>query len=203
MPEELTTKDHFQQLYAGVAPWDIGKPQPALLAVADSITGNVLDAGCGTGENALYFAERGQPVTGIDFLEQPIAEARRKSQQRNVAATFLVRDALALTGLDEQFDSAIDCGLFHTFSDDDRGRYIENLAQLVKPNGRLFLLCFSDNEPPGEGPRRVTQQEIEVTFAKGWKVESIQDTQFEIQPEFGELFSPGGPFAWLCVIRKV
>ena len=203
MPDDLTTKDLFQQLYAATPPWDIGKPQPALLAAADSITGTVLDAGCGTGENALYVAERGQSVTGFDFLEQPIAAARRKSEQRNLAATFLVRDALALTGLDEQFDSAIDCGLFHTFSDDDRGRYVENLAQFVKPGGRLFLLCFSDKEPPGEGPRRVTKHEIEETFARGWEVESIQEAQFEIRPEVSDLFSPGGPCAWLCVIQKV
>jgi len=62
----------FEALYAGQAPWDIGKPQQPFIDVADQITGTILDAGCGTGDTALFFAERGCKVTGIDFLEVPI-----------------------------------------------------------------------------------------------------------------------------------
>ena len=48
----------FETAYTGQAPWDIGRPQQAFLAVANRITGSILDAGCGTGENALFFATR-------------------------------------------------------------------------------------------------------------------------------------------------
>src|SRR5213593_1381732 len=65
-------RESFESIYAGKPPWDIGKPQPAFFEVADRVTGAVLDAGCGTGENALFFAGRGHPVLGIDFLEGPI-----------------------------------------------------------------------------------------------------------------------------------
>ena len=65
----------FESAYAGAAPWDIGRPQRALVEVADRIAGSVLDAGCGTGENALFLAARGHKVTGIDFLAEPIARA--------------------------------------------------------------------------------------------------------------------------------
>ena len=85
MPDRAT----FESLYAGKAPWDIGKPQPAFVEVADRVTGAVLDAGCGTGENALFFAGRGHPVLGIDFLERPIQEARRKGQERGVSLSAL------------------------------------------------------------------------------------------------------------------
>jgi hypothetical protein len=54
----------FRNFYAGPAPWDIGKPQPAFTAVADQVTGPIFDAGCGTGEHALFFAARGQTVVG-------------------------------------------------------------------------------------------------------------------------------------------
>jgi 2-polyprenyl-3-methyl-5-hydroxy-6-metoxy-1,4-benzoquinol methylase len=74
----------FQGLYAGKAPWDIGKPQPAISAVADRISGPILDAGCGTGEHALFFAARGQKVTGIDFLEEAIRRARNKAAERGL-----------------------------------------------------------------------------------------------------------------------
>ena len=89
----------FEDIYAGQAPWDIGKPQQPFIDVADQITGSVLDAGCGTGENALFFAARGRDVTGIDFLNGPVERARRKSAERGVPATFLVMDALALKQL--------------------------------------------------------------------------------------------------------
>src|SRR4051794_25387165 len=86
----------FENIYAGQPPWDIGRPQKALLDVADRIAGSVLDAGCGTGENALYFAGQGCRVTGIDSLEEPIQRAKRKAAERSVPATFLVKDALTL-----------------------------------------------------------------------------------------------------------
>src|SRR5579871_4531283 len=130
----------FENIYAGQPRWEIGRPQRAFLNVADQIRGSVLDSGCGTGEIALYFAGLGRKVTGIDFLREPIEEAKRKSAERGVAASFRVMDALALQQLHERFDSVIDSGLFHVFSDDDRRRYVAALASVLKPGGRLFLL---------------------------------------------------------------
>jgi len=196
-------KERFQEIYQGKPPWDIGKPQRAFVEAADQITGSVLDAGCGTGENALFFAARGQRVTGIDFLEQPIAEAKGKANQRGLEATFFVMDALRLDDLPEVFDSAIDCGLFHVFSDEDRSKYVASLSKVMKPGGRLFLECFSDKEPPGEGPRRVSQQELRAAFSVGWVVESIREARFEVRPDLPDLhFSPGGPYAWFCLVRR-
>lgn len=166
-------RSSFENLYAGQPRWEIGRPQKAILDVADRITGSVLDAGCGTGENTLYFASRGQSVTGIDFLAEPITIAKRKATDRGLTATFLVMDALALKELREVFDNAIDSGLFHVFSDEDRRRYVEGLASVLRQGGRLFLLCFSDAEPGDQGPRRVSRQEIEDAFAQGWVVESV------------------------------
>ena len=71
----------FENIYAGQPPWDIGKPQKAFIDVADQITGSILDAGCGTGENALFFAGRGQKVTGIDFLEEPIHQGEAEGDR--------------------------------------------------------------------------------------------------------------------------
>src|SRR3954470_16583747 len=128
----------FENLYAGQPRWEIGRPQRALLDVADWITGSVLDAGCGTGKNALFFANRGQGVTGIDFLAEPITLAKQKAAERGLTATFLVMDALALKELPEVFDSAIDSGLFHVFSDEDRRRYVEGRA--VGPCTEMHML---------------------------------------------------------------
>ena len=193
----------FENLYAGQPRWEIGRPQRAILDVADRITGSVLDAGCGTGENALFFASRGQKVTGIDFLAEPINLAKQKAAERGLTATFLVMDALALKELTEVFDSVIDSGLFHVFGDGDRRRYVEGLASVLKRGGRLFLLCFSDAEPGEQGPRRVSRKEIEDAFADGWVVEAIEPSRYEVRPDpNGSGFRDGGPRAWFVVAKR-
>jgi cyclopropane fatty-acyl-phospholipid synthase-like methyltransferase len=193
----------FEAIYAGKAPWDIGKPQAPFVAAADQVTSPVLDAGCGTGDTALFFAARGHRVTGIDFLDEPIRRARAKAAERGLAVEFLVKDALTLGDGGERFASVIDSGLFHVFSDDHRRRYVEGLTRVVKPGGRLFLMCFSDEEPGTEGPRRVSRQELYDAFADGWEVESVQPVRVEVNPEFtGITFSEGGPKAWFAVVRR-
>lgn len=196
-------RSSFESLYAGQPRWEIGRPQKAILDVADRITGSVLDAGCGTGENALCFASRGQKVTGIDFLAEPITIAKQKAEQRGLTATFLVMDALALKELPEVFDSAIDSGLFHVFSDEDRRRYVDGLASVLKSGGRLFLLCFSDSEPGDQGPRRVSKREIEDAFAEGWVIESVEASRYEVRPDPKDIsFQDGGPKAWFVLVRR-
>src|SRR6516165_4394105 len=128
---DLPDRSTFESAYAGQAPWDIGKPQKPFIDVADRITGSVLDAGCGTGETALFLAGQGRKVTGIDFIEEAITRARRKAAERGLTATFLVLDALALKDLPEVFDSVIDSGLFHVFSDEDGRRYVGGLASVL------------------------------------------------------------------------
>jgi cyclopropane fatty-acyl-phospholipid synthase-like methyltransferase len=201
---QLPNRKTFEDFYAGQPPWDIGRPQKVLVALAERISGSILDAGCGTGENALFFAARGHPVTGIDFLAEPIDRAKQKAAQRGLSATFLVKDALTLKNWSERFDSVIDSGLFHVFSDEDRIRYVEGLATVLKPGGRLYLLCFSEEEPGTQGPRRVTQRELREAFADGWAIESIQPARFEARTDIKDLvFSPGGPKAWLLQARRL
>jgi SAM-dependent methyltransferase len=199
----IPDRSTFESIYAGQPPWEIGRPQKALIDVADRITGSILDSGCGTGENALYLASRGHKVMGIDFLADPIKRAKQKATERGVTATFLVKDALTLKDWTERFDNVIDSGLFHVFSDDDRRRYVEGLATVVKPGGRLFLLCFSDEEPGEQGPKRVSEKEIRDAFAEGWAVERIEPTRFEVRPDLKDFsFSDGGPKAWFVVVRR-
>ena len=196
-------RDTFEEFYAGPAPWDIDKPQKPFVAVANLVTSPVLDAGCGTGEHALFFAAHGHRVTGVDFVPEAIRRARRKAAERGLSVRFQVKDALTLGDWGEQFASVIDSGLFHVFSDDDRRRYVKGLAQVLEPGSRLYLMCFSDEEPGTEGPRRVSQQELYEVFADGWEVESVQPARAELNPEFTEVkFSEGGLKTWFAVIRR-
>jgi 2-polyprenyl-3-methyl-5-hydroxy-6-metoxy-1,4-benzoquinol methylase len=193
----------FENAYAGQAPWDIGKPQKPFIDRANQIVGAILDSGCGTGDTALFFAGRGLRVTGIDFLDVPIERAKRKAAEQGLTVSFLVKDALTLKDWSERFDSVIDSGLFHIFSNSDRTKYVEGLASVLKPGGRLFLMCFSDEEPGTQGPRRVSKKELHDAFAAGWHIESIEPVRLEIRPDFKEFaLSEGGPKAWFAVVRR-
>lgn len=198
-------RERFESMYEGQAPWDISGPQPDIVRLEESgeIQGAVLDAGCGTGENALYLASRGHEVWGIDFVPAAIERARAKSEARGANVHFQVANALELDRLGRQFDTVTDCGLFHTFSDEERPLYVAALGNVVRPGGRFHMLCFSDQEPPGEGPRRITQAEIRDAFGTGWKVAAIRPSRFEIvdQPD-GPRFSPGGPKCWVATVVR-
>jgi cyclopropane fatty-acyl-phospholipid synthase-like methyltransferase len=190
-------------MYAGGAPWDIGRPQQAFIEIADQIRGAILDSGCGTGDIALFFASRGNTVTGIDFLDEAIRRAKLKAAERGLSVTFLVKDATKLGEWDERFDNIVDSGLFHVFSDDDRKKYVAGLATILKADGRLFLMCFSNEEPGTDGPRRIAKQELQDAFSQGWEIESIKPARFEVRPDLKDMvFSPGGPKTWFVTIRR-
>jgi cyclopropane fatty-acyl-phospholipid synthase-like methyltransferase len=143
-------------------------------------------------------AERGLEVVGIDIAPTAIATARRKAQARSLAVQFEVADARDLQSLGRRFATVIDSGVFHTFSDDDRPRYVASLADVVQPGGVVHLLCFSELTPGDYGPRRVTQAELRDAFADGWTVEGITADRFEVRDDF-----PGPePRAWLAKIVR-
>jgi cyclopropane fatty-acyl-phospholipid synthase-like methyltransferase len=182
------------------APWDIGRPQPTFVRLADEgrLTGRLLDAGCGTGENALLAASRGADVTGIDVAPTAIARARKKASERGLTARFEVADALDLGRLRLTVDTVIDSGVFHVFGDDDRARYIAGLAAVLRPSGTCYLMCFSERQPGTWGPRRIRADELRAAFSDGWTFESITADTFEIHPMDGTTRVQ----AWLAVIRR-
>ncbi|MGA3040897.1 MAG: class I SAM-dependent methyltransferase [Bryobacteraceae bacterium] len=193
----------FAAAYAGKAPWDIGKPQGAIAESVDLVTSPVLDAGCGTGENALFLAARGHRVIGIDFVDEAIRMARRKAAERGLTAEFRVKDALTLSDWDQRFATVIDSGLFHVLSDEDRARYVAGLTHVTQPGGRLLLLCFSDEEPGTQGPRRVSQREIRAAFGDPWTVEEIRARRADVRRDLQDVsFSEGGPKVWFAIVGR-
>ena len=159
----------------GQAAWDIGRPQRAVVRLVESggFSGRVLDAGCGSGENALYLASAGLDVVGVDGSATAIELAKAKVAASALRVEFVAADACDLDRIPGPFDTVLDCGLFHTFDDQDRVSYVAALARLVRRNGRVQLLCFSDQEPWHAGPRLVTHAEIRAAFADGWRVLEI------------------------------
>ena len=160
------------------------------------ISGPVLDIGCGSGDNALFFAQAGFEAWGIDSSPLAIQKAQQKGAQRGLTVHFQVLNALELATLNRTFDTATDSGLFHTLSDADRPLFVKSLHAVLSHNGTYFMLCFSDKEPAGYGPRRITEQEIRETFSKGWTVNYIRPATFESNNR------AKGPRAWLSSISR-
>lgn len=191
--------EFFEQAYAGTPPWEIGRPQPEFvhLATSGEIQGDVLDVGCGTGENALYLAGLGHTVWGVDAAPTAIEKARRKAVERGISVTFLVKDALNLRQIGKQFDTVIDSGLFHVLSDEERPCFARNIADVMKHGSYYFMLCFSEREHGAFGPRRVTQEEIRGTFSEAWRIHYIRAARF------ANRMNDDGAQAWLSSIEKL
>ncbi len=198
--ERMSGRPWDASYHDGPAPWDIGRPQPAVVRLASQggFAGAVLDAGCGTGENALHLAGLGLSVLGVDVAETALAMARKKAADRGIAVEFAAADAFHLERLGRRFETVLDCGLFHTFDGDERTSYVASLASATKGDGTLYVLCFS-NHGPETGPHPIREEELRAAFnaGQGWDVAAIAADR--IQTRFHDQGAP----AWLATIKRI
>lgn len=182
------------------APWDTGRPQPAVvrLAAEGRFTGPVLDAGCGSGENALFIAAQGVPVFGFDVAETAVEMARTKAAEQGVDAEFAVADALRLERLGRTFATVLDCGLFHAFDDEERQRYVASLASVCERDATAYILCFSD-EGGDTGAHPVTKADLRAAFTEGngWHIAAIESDRLQTR-----VHGPDGAPAWLATVTR-
>jgi len=184
----------------GPAPWDIGRPQPAIVRLASEggFVGAVLDAGCGPGENALHVASLGFSVLGVDVAETALAIAREKANERGIEVEFATADAFQLECLGRKFETVLDCGLFHTFDADERPRYVASLASVTEHGGTVYVLSFSD-DGPDTGPHPISQEELRAAFnsSNGWNVAILERER--IQTRYHDNGAPG----WLATMKRI
>jgi cyclopropane fatty-acyl-phospholipid synthase-like methyltransferase len=193
----MAERPSWNSVYEGSPPWDIGRPQPDFvrLAEAGKLQGRVLDVGCGTGEQVLLAASHGAEAMGVDIAELAIERARTKAKERGISATFEVADVLHLDRLGRQFDVITDSGVFHVFNDAERPVYVNSLRSTFRRGGMYYMMCFSDRQPGDWGPRRVSQAELRDAFADGWSIGSIEPAKFEVA------IDSDGAQAWLATIE--
>lgn len=168
------------------------------LAGEGAFAGAVLDAGCGTGENALHVAALGLHVLGVDVAETALSIARETAAARGIDADFVVADALHLDRLGRVFGTVLDCGLFHTFDIEERRDYVAGLASVTGRGGDLYVLCFSD-VGPDTGPHPISQQELRAAFTRsgGWGSASVSPDRIQTR------FHAQGAPAWLAKIERI
>jgi SAM-dependent methyltransferase len=164
-----------------IAPWDIGGPQPAVVALADAgaFRGEVLDVGCGLGENAIFLAGRGLRVTGVDGAQAALRTAGERAAERGVEVTFGHTDVTTFDGVEQRFDTVLDSALYHCLDGDQRTAYAEALWRVTKPEATLHLLCFADVGNDGFGlPMTVSQDDLRTHLGGRWHIRDIEATDY-------------------------
>lgn len=160
-------------------PWDTKAPKENVITWCTNgwIHGQVLDVGCGLGDNAVFLAKNGFHVTGLDISPTALATAEQRAREAGVEVTFAVSDSTTLDGYTAAFDSVIDSGMFHCLDDDGKRAYAAAVHRATRPGATLLMSCFSDAIPPDEEwPRpSVPEQTLrDVLGDAGWDIVSLE-----------------------------
>lgn len=193
----------FNFVYQDIPPWDIGAPQPAMAALLEKYppANPILDIGCGSGDLALYLAQLGHQVVGIDFVESAIKNARAKMgslpPETAQRLSFQVADALKPSLLQQKFGAVVDSGFYHLFNSDQCNQLMDEVASILLPRGCYYLHEFAVEFPVPNMPRQIKADELQARFTadKGWRIREIQPA------EFLSRIAPPVPATCACIER--
>ncbi|MEU6171902.1 class I SAM-dependent methyltransferase [Streptantibioticus parmotrematis] len=169
------------ELSLGAVPWDIGGPQPVLVELEESggFEGHVLDVGCGTGDNAVFLAERGHRVTGVDGSPHAIAQARQRAGEAGADVEFLVGDATRLDDVPHPFDTVLSSALYHCLPEETRDDHIAALHRVCRPGARMHLFTFGVDLPDSYPmPTHIDQRELRLRLGESWTIDHIEPVRY-------------------------
>ena len=177
-------------------PWDTGTPDPLLVEAVESravVPGRTLEIGCGTGTNAMFLAQHGFDVLGIDISEVAVEKARAKARGQ---CRFEAVDFLAAAPAGGPFQFVFDRGCFHVFDDEgERARFAENVAaELVEHGLWLSLIGSTEGAPRDEGPPRRSARDVTNAIEPSLEIVRLHSAEFTAFEEQLKL--------WFCLSRK-
>jgi SAM-dependent methyltransferase len=177
-------------------PWDTGTPDPLLVEAVESravVPGRTLEIGCGTGTNAMFLAQHGFDVLGIDISEVAVEKARAKAQGR---CRFEAVDFLAAAPAGGPFQFVFDRSCFHVFDDEgERARFAENVAaELAEDGVWLSLIGSTEGAPRDEGPPRRSARDVMNAIEPSLEIVQLRSTEFTVFEEQLKM--------WFCLSRK-
>ncbi|MEX1045454.1 MAG: methyltransferase [Chthoniobacterales bacterium] len=158
--------DWNQRYEAGDTPWDKGEAHPVLrdMLTHGALSGHILVPGCGTGYDVRELAGRGLSVTGLDVA--PLALAAARSHERVGGETYQLVDFFAPPPeMREAFDGVFEHTCFCAIDPRRRTEYVEAVAAVLPPGGRLLAVFFVNPDNDGEGPPfGCTPEELDGLF---------------------------------------
>ncbi len=183
----------------GTAPWDTGRPSCQLRSYLDDADlpcgAAVLEMGSGTGTNAIFLAEKGYRVTGVELTAEALSIARQRAKAAGVVIEWVHASALD-PGIEQAFDLVFDRGCFHVFDPLERAKYVAVLEKITRSGSQVFLLCGNATEVTPGGPPVLHESEIRDAFAGSFEIDRIETFRLDTNTE-----GPG-PLAWACRMRR-
>jgi SAM-dependent methyltransferase len=184
--EQMYRDDRLSNGLPAATPWDIGGPQPVVqqLVALGAIKGEVLDPGTGPGHHAIYYAAAGYSATGIDGSAGALERARENAQKAGVSVNFELADATKLEGLEDRFDTVVDCAFYHTFSTEPelQKSYAQALHRATKPGARLYMFEFGEHNVNGfKMLRSLSEKDFrDVLPLGGWEITYLGTTTYQV-----------------------
>ena len=183
----------------GDTPWDMRIPSRELTRVLDAglIRGRtVLELGCGTGTNAVYLAERGFSVVGVDGAPLAIEQARQLASSRQVAVEWMAADVAQLPDLQRTFDLIFDRGCFHCVRLTNLAGYLHTLRRHTHPGSQFLVLTGNANEVRDGGPPRLTADELRADLEPLFIIDELREFRFD------DPAAATGPLGWSCLATR-
>jgi SAM-dependent methyltransferase len=181
---------------AGELPWDTGEPEPLLVEFVTSgrlQPTRTLEIGAGTGSNAIWLAERGFDVLGIDVAPIAVEQAKKKLNGRDLPCPFAALDFLAAAP-EGSFGFVFDRGCFHVFDEaEERARFAARVAAILVPGGLWLSLIGSTEGGPREmGPPQRSGREVILAIEPALAIQELRAAEFRDH----------GAKAWFCLSRS-
>jgi ubiquinone/menaquinone biosynthesis C-methylase UbiE len=201
-PDDNPAKpDFWESRYReGNSGWDIAQPAPPfvdLMAQPDApAPGSLIVPGCGRGHDAIFFAQRGFSVVGVDFAHEAITDARRAAERAGVKVDFVEHDLFTLpSSYDHRFDYVIEHTCFAAIPPTSRPDYVKLVTRLIAPGG-LYIAIFFAHGKPGGPPFNTTADEIRALFSPHFSIEKLEPPTRSVEQRAGqELFALMRPLA--------
>lgn len=192
-------RDWDETYRQGQTPWDSGRTCSELFKILEEeivTPGQALDLGCGTGTNAIYLAQMGFDVTGVDISQVAIDRAKEKAESAGVSVLFMIARLPTNFLPGKVFDFVFDRGCFHAINKEERAESVDMLKNLTREGSIYLMLCGNAKEPRTPGPPVLTEEEIRETFSGLFDFIWIRDFRFDTT---GEMQVPLG---YSCLMRR-
>jgi SAM-dependent methyltransferase len=143
----------YDLLYRWRAPWEGGARlelttlvEQGRLTPVTLAPGRAVDLGCGSGANAVFLAQAGFEVVGIDFSPVALGKARRAAEAAGVSDRLrLVRGDLTsprMAEIEGPFDLLVDFGTLDDLGPAARRAMAATIIRLARPGSAFLLWCF-------------------------------------------------------------
>jgi cyclopropane fatty-acyl-phospholipid synthase-like methyltransferase len=159
-------------------PWHREAPQLLRDAAAEHPGGRALDLGCGTGAHAVYLAQQGLAVVGVDFVAAALQHAEARARAAGVELELHQGDVLDYTA-PAPFDVVVDSGCLHHIPSSKVATYRTRLDDWLAPGGHYVLVHFLKTRAIPAGPRGADRAQIAELFAP-LRLEAYDETLFEV-----------------------